>query len=163
MNPSLELQVRQKISQLSKIAVEKYGMKYFLIPEIKFTKKGTAAGTAYITKNVINFNPVLLQENPEQFIKQTVTHEFAHILAYRVFDDRGHGKDWKRVMVQLGAEPKRCHNYDVSSVQRRTARIEYSCGCATYEISAKRHTMILNGKRYSCKKCKQVIKMVVDN
>ena len=82
----------------------------------------------------IRLNPVLCFENVEHFIVQTVGHEAAHLITGVVFgrtkqvEDpktgklvtkkiRGHGAEWRSVMVKLGLKPDRCHTYDCSSIE----------------------------------------------
>ena len=60
----------------------------FETPEILFTKKGRVAGAAHSGSWLINFNEVLLQENIEEFIRNTVPHEVAHLVAYRIHGAR---------------------------------------------------------------------------
>ena len=108
-----------------------------------FTKTGRVAATANYSSNLLNFNQVLLDENTEDFIKQTVPHEVAHLIAGTVFPKiirrmvegriiKGspHGKEWATIMRMLGANPNRCHNYDISSVVRKRITFDYRCdGC----------------------------------
>lgn len=45
---------------------------------------------------------------------EIIAHELAHahnVLMYR--RSVGHGPEWKRAMLWIGLEPKRCHAYDV--------------------------------------------------
>jgi SprT protein len=94
---------------------------YLPRPRVKFELRGTVAGRAYYSKNLIQFNPILLDENPEHFVKQTVGHEVAHLAAFVKHGGqiRPHGSEWSRVMWALGLPAKRCHNYDISTVTGR--------------------------------------------
>jgi len=117
-------------------------------PKVLFTKRGQVAGTANHTKWVLNFNMVLLNENLEDFVHQTVSHEVAHLVTGVVYPDtrisfdrfgrrtarRSHGSEWKSVMIMLGVNPDRCHDYDVSNARvgnkRKTTSFDYKCnGC----------------------------------
>ena len=89
---------------------------YLPPPIIRFDLRGGVAGRAHYGKNVIQFNPVLLDQNPEVFVKQTVGHEVAHLAAF-VKSGGGikpHGSEWARVMFSIGLPARRCHNYDTS-------------------------------------------------
>ena len=66
--PELKMQVlRQLKRDLAK--AESYFNRSFELPEISYALKGKKAGVAYLQTNQIRFNPVLLQENGEQFIR----------------------------------------------------------------------------------------------
>lgn len=93
-------------------------------PRITFHLRGTVAGYAHYKENRINFNPILLDQNPEDFIQQTVGHEVAHLGAFVKYGGRiqPHGPEWARVMFYLGLPPKRCHNYDVTVASGRAGK-----------------------------------------
>ena len=96
--PELKMQVlRQLKRDLAK--AESYFNRSFDLPEISYALKGKKAGVAYLQTNQIRFNPVLLQENGEQFIRQVVPHELAHLLVFQLFGRvQPHGKEWKMMM-----------------------------------------------------------------
>ncbi len=134
--------------------------------DIKFDLTGKAAGMAVFphrAKPVIRFNALLLNENQEDFLKRTVPHEVAHIIARSFFGKRirPHGTEWRQVMQLFGAEASRCHNYDVSrSSQRRLKRFPYRCECRTHELSSIRHNRVLQGQHYHCVKCSHPLKQI---
>lgn len=107
------------------------------MPTVVYKKGGTTAGTAAHWINEIDLNPTLLMANVEAFMTRTVPHELAHLITSKVYPHtntgvRGgkrspHGSEWKSVMYILGADPKRCHNYDTSSVKKKTQKFEYIC------------------------------------
>lgn len=82
-------------------------------PTVSFDLRGTTAGQAYPGKNHIRLNGQLLNENIDDFIEQTVGHEWAHLAAANLHGQkiRSHGPEWKRVMQRLGLDPARCHTY----------------------------------------------------
>ncbi len=133
-------------------------------PVFNFKLKGTTAGRAHLRDNVISINEGLYLRNKSEFLKQTLIHEVAHLAAFRQFSDRGHGNGWKRVMIDFGLQPTRCHSYDVSEVKSNTKKFYYTCGCSRLEISTTIHNRITQrlkmgqGAGYSCKKCRQPIK-----
>jgi SprT protein len=80
----------------------------------------------------------------------------AHVIAHQRFGPRiqPHGPEWRAIMQDLGADPSRCHNYDVSGLaQRRLAYFDYQCGCMTHRLSSIRHNRITRGQRYLCRRC----------
>jgi len=127
-------------------------------PTLSFDLRGTTAGMAYMgLRNHIQINSVLFNENKDSFFKRTIPHEVSHLVAYIVFGDRGHGKDWKFVMTRLGCDPSRCHSYDVSNVKisKTVKRFLYSCGCPqNLRVTKQNHDKLI-GKVAVCPKCRQ--------
>lgn len=128
---------------------------------VRFDLTGKAAGMAIFPPRatpVIRYNALLLAENRDDFLRRTVPHEVAHIIARRLFGKKikPHGPEWRQVMQLFGAEAARCHNYDVSrSSQRKVKRFSYRCDCRTHQLSSIRHNRVLQGQRYLCIVCKQ--------
>ena len=54
-------------------------------PTLVYQQRGTSAGTAWLEKNEIRLNPVLLLENQQAFIDEVVPHELAHLLVWKHF------------------------------------------------------------------------------
>jgi len=127
--------------------------------EIRFDLRGRAAGQARCGSRdpwLIRYNAVLLRENGERFIAETVPHEVAHLVAYHRHGPRirPHGPEWQAIMGQLGATPERCHQYDLSHVPRRTTRVyTYHCACGEHQLTSIRHRRILAGRTYLCRRC----------
>ena len=61
-----------------------------------------AAGKAYLARGLLVLSREYLQHHPTQMVEQTLPHEVAHFIAWRVFKDGGHGVHWKAVMRALG-------------------------------------------------------------
>jgi SprT protein len=92
------------------------------IPEIRYDTKGKAAGWSYYDgigdKSHIRINPILLNENVEYIINQTVPHEMAHQVARMVFGYvKPHGIQWKAVMRVFGKQAIRCHPLSVDTIK----------------------------------------------
>jgi len=82
-------------------------------PAVKYNKRlKTTAGRAFIDSKppYFDLSNDLLWQYPDTVIEDTVPHELAHIAAYIVFGDCGHGKDWKSVMVAINRPPAVYHN-----------------------------------------------------
>ena len=163
---STELQLRIETVVLDCLlkAQDKWGQhRVTFIPEIRYDTKGRAAGWAHFSHlgpHWIRINPILLNENVEYVVNQTVPHEIAHLVAYTVFGTRikPHGHEWKFVMRVFGKEPKRCHRLDVTSVQRvrrAVTRITFHCDKCKQplEITQNRYTKMMNGKVYVHRGC----------
>lgn len=72
----------------------------------------TTAGRAFIENNpqYIDLSVELFWEYTEEFLHDTIPHELAHLVAYTVFGDSGHGKGWKTIIQQFGINTTRLHN-----------------------------------------------------
>ena len=102
----------------------------FDIPTIDFSLKGRVAGQAYGVDR-LRFNLELCRDNEHKFLAGTVTPEIAHYINHILngYNVQSHGQDWN-IMVKLGAEPTRCHDYDCSNISTRGAlKHKFSCAC----------------------------------
>lgn len=133
-------------------------------PEIRFDLRGQSAGQARFSargKGAVRFNPWLLLRHGEAFIDQTVPHEIAHWLTFCLYG-RGaapHGAQWRKLMDIFGAEPRRCHDYDLHEIpQRRITSHGYHCHCQDHQLSAVRHNRVRKGQTYLCKRCGQALR-----
>jgi SprT protein len=136
----------------------------FEIPEIKFDLKGACAGICYMKGNkcTLQFNLKLLEENQKDFLRFIVPHEVAHYVTASLFGKVApHGKEWRTVMHLFGIEhPSRCHSFSLKNIYPWI----YKCQCREYDISQKRHSLIINGKRtYSCRDCGDSLEFVGKN
>ena len=150
----LEYLVLDKLSALQKEVRRVFGVT--VNPEIAFDLRGRAAGQANYQKDKIRFNRDLLEKYTDEFVSQTVPHEFAHLVAYTKFGRRirPHGAEWKSVMIALDVKPVRTHSFEVMPA-RRLKRFPYKCNCPglLHELSTIRHNRIQRGRLYICKKC----------
>lgn len=156
VSSDLKTKVLKRINDCCDIAEDAYGRKID-VPSVDFDCRGVTAGHAVLRENHISLNSVLLVENTDDFIARTVGHEVAHIIAFRLFGDRGHGRAWKRVMLVLGQDASRCHSYDVKNARvRKLNRRVYTCNCNTeHPITVQKHKKILSGMiKCRCRKCK---------
>lgn len=123
-------------------------------PAVHVNIRGTMAGQARIDDNQLRFNPQLLHQYGDQFIRDTVPHEVAHLAAYKAHGRRirPHGPEWKSIMRVLGADASRCHNYAVQPT-RQLQRYRYRCRCREHELTSIRHKRAQRGTRYICTDC----------
>ncbi|ATH82968.1 MULTISPECIES: SprT family zinc-dependent metalloprotease [Pseudomonadaceae] len=129
----------------------------FARPEVSFKLRGQKAGVAHLTENKLRFNLQLYRENREDFLRQTVPHEVAHMVAHQLFGPRiqPHGEEWQLIMRGVyELAPQRCHNYEVQ--RRKVSRFIYRCSCpeGEFPFSAQRHAKVAKGQRYYCRRCK---------
>lgn len=131
-------------------------------PSIKYDiNSARIAGTAQYSTNTIRLNPVFLNAHTEQFIKQTVAHEYAHLAAQKKYGAfiEAHGAEWKREMRNLGIPPSRCHQYTVPKgvkAGKQTVKFDLVCAkCNTVmQVGAKTRNNILTGRSsYTHSKC----------
>lgn len=169
----IKQRVETKLRECIDIVEKHYKVKLDM-PKVTYTKGGGVAGTASYTTWTIDLNPVLLMENTDDFMKRTVPHELAHLACDKIYPEahnrgfndeaagmlrmlsiRGHGRyrrpkrdihgsRWQSIMRVLGADPSRCHSYDVTNVKRRKARFDYKCSkCGTaMSVGPKIHKQI---------------------
>lgn len=159
----LKMQVLRKLAESLRLA-EIHFQRKFSQPLVTYDLRGTKAGVAYLQQNAIKFNRTLLLENAEEFIRQVVPHELAHLIVYQVFGRvRPHGKEWQGVMNHIFHLPAdTCHQFDTQSVQGQT--FEYQCGCQTHFLTVRRHNRILKkGVDYLCRKCKGKLVFIGEN
>ena len=129
------------------------------VPPIRFDLRGKSAGQLRIDHRggcTIRYNLALLDRHGEAFLRDTVPHETAHYVAYRLHGRgiRPHGPEWQQIMQLFGADPSRCHDYDVSGLSTRRLRtFLYHCDCGSHHLSSIRHNRIARGERYRCRRC----------
>jgi len=127
----------------------------FIRPHISFRLHGQKAGCAHLQENRLRFNEQFYRENPEDFLRQTVAHEVAHLVAYQHFGGkiRPHGQEWQSIMREVyQLVPQRCHQYKVTQKPRKGYL--YRCNCSEDLVfSARRHALVKQGRRYRCLRC----------
>ena len=164
LHASLLEQIVEKSQQLLNLA-ELHFERPMPEIEIRFDLRGQAAGMVKILKKggvLVRFNPILLTENRDSFLSQTLPHEIAHVVAYALYRKvRPHGPEWQLIMSFFGAESRRCHNYDVRrSTTRRFQRFSYRCDCQEHQLTTIRHNRIAKGQSYICRNCKESLRPV---
>lgn len=151
------------------------------IPDIRFDLKGVCAGVfhaAFINRSrvdsskcYLNFNMTLLRENVDDFIKQTVPHEVAHAVCGALFATASYGKPhghcWKNVMRWLGADPERCHDYNVKNARAyNKTKYLWGCRCGCHVVGPVKHKKMFASQtlfkqfRYRCSRCKNPVEYI---
>lgn len=129
--------------------------------EIRFDLRGKAAGMVRFSVNgapaIIRYNRAMLEQHHDDFLRETVPHEVAHVIVAARYRRRKapHGAEWRSVMAFFGAEPRRCHQFPVDDQSaRRLARFSYTCACREHQLTTIRHNRIISGQqRYYCRHC----------
>jgi len=144
----------RKLEELRALALAECGVD---VPAtVTFDLRGQAAGQARYRDGRIRLNRELLMRYPDDFIGQTIPHEFAHLVTHRLYGSkvRPHGKEWRQVVERLGGKPERTHRYAVTP-SRTYRRFLYQCDCRDREhrLTAIRHHRIQRGRIYCCRQC----------
>lgn len=125
---------------------------------ITYERSYTTAGWAKCLLYQVNFDPILLVANQEEFLKQIVPHEVAHIITEHIHGHKvqAHGDEWKAIMVLMGLEPLRCHTLDTSISKRKFTTYKFICGCTdeVHEYASVMSRKILLEK-YVCTICQK--------
>lgn len=155
--PQWTLEISLRAAELERRAASHAGLTP-CPPRLAFDLRGTRAGCASADGR-IRLNPVLLRENPADFLAQTLPHEVAHWVVFRWRPSATpHGAEWRQVMSWLDAPARRCHGFDVDRARIRTLRRHpYACACRAHEVSAILHRRIQNGAVYRCRACGSVL------
>lgn len=140
------------------LQAEAFFQRPFTRPAVSLQLRGQKAGVAHLQRNLLRFNAQLYRENHDHFLRQTVAHEVAHLVAHQLFGPRiqPHGREWQGIMQGVyGLPAERCHNYPVS--RRKALHYLYLCQCPDQQLpfSARRHTLVSQGRRYICRRCRE--------
>jgi SprT protein len=149
-------EIQERVEKLVDISNEKLGLN-MSYPKITYDLKGTVAGQAFYYENKLRLNSVALKNYRDHFIKQTVGHEVAHLVAFQKHggDIKPHGYQWANVMRMYKLPPDRCHTYDLPSARGGT-RKNYACErCGKdYKIGPIKHNKWLRGEQsFRCTRC----------
>jgi len=126
--------------------------------DIRFDIHGRSAGQAGYKSQFgerhyyMRFNQEAIKLDWEQFSKETIPHEVAHIVCYmRPELGHKHNSGWRRVCIDLGGTGDRCHTMQLTpGRRRRTKKFMYTATCGTeIELSSVRHNKIRRGHSYT--------------
>jgi SprT protein len=165
MNTDITLDTVKRVNELIDY-YNKYKNTSIPYPHVEFTKRGKVAGCVSFDRSepYINFNKVLLQENFDDFMKQTIPHEVSHYIVFVLYGHQYnnmrtrrvvHGPDWKYTMRFFGCDPKLYHSYSTkNSTVRKLKTFKYKCSCSEVELTSIRHNRVMKGTaNYRCSKC----------
>ena len=158
-----EATLNQLFNTAAKALISQHKIKHvdvLQLPNINLRQRGTIAGSAHLSRNLIKLNSTLFSQNRDYFIEQVIPHELAHILVYQMHWPkrvRPHGKEWKFIMQEVFHKQALVkHSLDVSSVGMR--QVAYHCSCSRVMLSIIRHNKVVKGKQtYVCKECHQTL------
>ena len=135
--------------------------------DIEWNLKGTVAGMFCVrfARKYFSVNLELAKNNLEDYLKQTVPHEFSHyivnaVAAKNIYEKpKAHGQQWKNTMVRVfGLDPLRCHSYDTSQLTGRHEKpYIYKCLCQEHHMTKLLHRRMVAGQKRMCVCCKTTI------
>lgn len=136
---------------------------------IDFSLRGRCAGQARIDSGGatgLRINQQLLAENFEDFLRNTIPHEVAHLVVNwqsrnKRQRPRPHGPEWQAVMQScFGLEPRRCHNYRTTPARVVPRSFLYSCNCRDHLLTSIMHNKISRSYQALCKTCRTPLKFI---
>jgi SprT protein len=143
-----------------RLRAEKLYRRRFSALPVRFDLSGRTAGMFKLEgrRGWIRYNPWIFAKYYDENLRDTVPHEVAHFVVYEMYGTRGikpHGKQWRAVMDDFGADQGVTFDLDLEGVPQRQQRTHaYRCGCRVHEVSSTRHNRVLKGVGiYSCKLC----------
>jgi len=72
---------------------------------VSFDNAKRRAGVCRVSTKEISLSKHHILNNSIEVVKDTILHEFAHAIAYEIYSESGHGVQWKKIALQLGAIP----------------------------------------------------------
>lgn len=134
---------------------------------IDYSLRGRCAGQAKVVRNgdtFLRLNLQLLTENIEDFLRQTIPHEIAHLVVgwqnrNKRQRPRPHGQEWQAVMQDcFGLEPIRCHAYETTAARIVKRPFLYHCRCREHRLTSIMHNRISGRYQALCKTCRTPLK-----
>lgn len=129
------------------------------VPDVSFDLRGRSAGQAVFARRRrdirIRINAGLLASHPRQMLEDTVPHEVAHVVIFRLYGRKAkpHGPEWKALMRAFGVDPAPCHSLPTEPV-RQLQRFRYACACdEPVWLTSIRHKRAQQGTDYICRRC----------
>lgn len=117
------------------------------------------AGKAFPVRREMQFSYKFFQRVDENEQRDTVVHEVCHLIAFKLYGDKGHKEGWKHCMLVCGHKPERCHKYDFFEHRRKSA----FCACGEVKVGPIKYNWIASGKKtFFCSRCKQQVTPVND-
>jgi len=132
-----------------------YNTANFPTIDIKFDLRGTCAGQACVRNNqyYMRFNTDMMKADGSAWnhlYNNTVPHEIAHLVCFYFRLDRGHGRNWQWLCMQLGGNGERCHKEEVQYARGLTYYYTTRNG-GVVAMSSVRHRRIQQGTVYRFK------------
>lgn len=101
-------------------------------------------GVCKFRSKCISLSKKMCELNGVDKVKDTILHEIAHAIAGH---KAGHGSEWKKICVQIGAKPERCYNSDETNM----VELKYYAVCGACGAVHQKARLKLKHVRRSCK------------
>lgn len=99
----------------------------------------------YLPTKYVELSTKLVEINDESRVMLTILHEVAHALT------EGHGHDivWKRKLIEIGGDGKRCYDSsDTNTIARARSSKLYTLKCQDCDYTAGRYRRKMNNYRH---------------
>lgn len=73
---------------------------------IDFDHAKKRAGMCLLNDKRISLSKHHISQNSVDMVKDTLLHEYAHAIAFELYQETGHGLIWQKVAQTIGAKPK---------------------------------------------------------
>lgn len=88
------------------------------------TRVRKVLGKAHLRSWAIELNYDYCMNGNEESVYNTITHEIAHLVAFRLYNDRGHGRMWKHVHHMLGGTAERLADPKETGFKSKSNRVK---------------------------------------
>ncbi|MGB5854400.1 MAG: SprT family zinc-dependent metalloprotease [Oceanisphaera sp.] len=153
---SLQQRIITRVNDCMQLAAKELARE-FSPPQVQFNQRGRIAGSAWLERWELRFNPVLLADNETEFLTEIVPHEVAHLIAFACYGKvKPHGREWQHIMQSVfGLTPRTRHRLNTSKV---APTFSYQCECRSHQLTLRRHNNMQRGKqRYLCLHCNSIL------
>ena len=99
-------------------------------------------GCCNYTKKEISLSKPLIEANDYVQVLDTILHEIAHALT----PGAGHGSEWKKMCVKIGAKPERCYSSEDTTIIAG----KYRAVCGGCGKTHTRHKRVPRGRKTAC-------------
>ncbi|MDR1460218.1 MAG: SprT-like domain-containing protein [Campylobacteraceae bacterium] len=111
---------------------------------------------------LIRLHAKLLKEFNKIYIKDVLTHEFAHAVQMELFTKtKPHSKEWKKIVEILsGVKYAKRDKVRYNLAKNKECKTYlYMCSCSEHQLTSIRHKRVVkNTAVYMCKKCNKVLR-----
>lgn len=137
------------------------------VPTLRYDINSARLGGYAIGGHTVRLNPVFLNAHTDEYIKDTVGHEMAHIFVRQIYGNgpKSHGYEWKRMMSTLGLVASRCHDMEVpEGVKVGKPKMKYNYTCSVCRdnivVGPKHHAGLQKGRSLFHAQCGRGSKLV---
>lgn len=164
--------IKKHIKKLKKRAKDAYSIKNKKLNKLEVLFDLNSIRSAGMFKGnsqnaIIRLNKRLIDEVGENKYLNTITHEYAHFIAFLLYQEKGlkiraHGKEWASIMKNLDSKSdiattnSSLRNGMIKAYKSRFKTV--SCKCKEYTVSNQRANNIIN-KKMICAYCKKEFKL----